>query len=78
MLRRWIGGQFRAVGRTNGFGSKVRRLGVTVIGIGWGVGAMLGSAGWRPTPPRRDDEVGRDLRVRLSGGPIGQRPYGLP
>ncbi|WP_353827024.1 glycosyltransferase family 2 protein [Agromyces sp. SYSU T0242] len=66
LLRRWVRTQFRAVGRAGGVGARAKRLGVTVVGVGWGWLAALRSASWRPTPPRRDDELGRELRARLA------------
>ncbi|WP_448811695.1 glycosyltransferase family 2 protein [Agromyces bauzanensis] len=66
ILRRWMLLQLKQSSRARGFSGRVRRLGVTVLGLAWGVGAMLRSARWRPLPPRRDDAVGRELRRALS------------
>jgi hypothetical protein len=46
-------------------GAKARRLGVTLLGLGWGAGAILRDARWRPLPPRREDLAGREIRAAL-------------
>lgn len=66
MMRRWIGRQFADVKSAGGLARSVQRLGVTVLGIGWGALAMMRQAHWRPTPPRRQDAVGRELRRLLA------------
>lgn len=71
LLRRWVGVQFRAVGRARGLGAKLRRLGVTLAGIAWGSAAVLRSATWHPRPPRRQDAQGRELRAVLGGSREG-------
>ena len=65
-LRRWIGREFSTVGDAPGLWRKVRRFGVTSIGIAWGAGAMARQARWAPTPPVRDDDAGSELRELLS------------
>lgn len=65
LLRRWMRLQFRGVSTPRGLGAKVRRLGVTLVGIGWGAAAMLRDAGWHPLPPRREDLAGREIRAAL-------------
>lgn len=65
-LRRWVRREFRAVGDAPGVLRKVRRFGVTALGIGWGVGAMIRQARWAPTPPVRADGAGSELRALLS------------
>lgn len=67
MLRTWAGGQFRAIRRAGGLGARVRRFGVTVVGIAWGAVAMARCASWHPLPPRREDALGRELRSLLNG-----------
>lgn len=66
MLRRWMIGQFRAVASVSGAVARLRRLGVTVIGLGWGLAALPRTARWRALPPRRDDALGRDIRRLLN------------
>ena len=66
VLRRWVGVQFGAVVRASGLGGRLRRLGVTVLGLAWGAAALPRSARWRPLPPQRDDAVGRELHAALS------------
>ncbi|MGW9631487.1 glycosyltransferase family 2 protein [Agromyces sp. NPDC055520] len=65
-LRRWVGLQFQSVRGAAGLRARVQRLGVTTVGVVWGAGAMLRSAGWRPTPPQRTDPIGNELRRVLS------------
>ncbi|WP_400997733.1 glycosyltransferase family 2 protein [Agromyces sp. GXQ0307] len=74
LLRRWVVVQFRAVGRAGGLGARLRRFGVTVVGVGWGALAMLRSARWTPLDPRRGDARGRDLRAILGGRAEGVSP----
>ena len=66
MLRRWVLMQLKQVSAARGVSGKVRRLGVTIVGLAWGAGAVARSARWRPLPPRRDDAVGRELSSALS------------
>jgi GT2 family glycosyltransferase len=64
-LRRWVRRQFGSVAAARGLTAKLRRLGVTSLGVGWGVLALPRSARWRPLPPRREDACGRELRTLL-------------
>lgn len=66
LLRRWIARELRAVGDAPSLPRKLQRLGVTALGLAWGAGAMLRQARWRPSPPERQDAVGRELRSTLS------------
>ncbi len=66
LLRRWVLLQLKNVSKAQGLAGRVRRLGVTLLGLAWGTGAVLRSARWRPMPPRRDDALGRELRRALS------------
>ncbi|GAA1059039.1 glycosyltransferase family 2 protein [Agromyces bracchium] len=68
-LWNWVGAQFRNVGSASGLRARVMRLAVTIVGVAWGAGAMLKDARWRPTPPRRRDRTGDELRRILSGVP---------
>lgn len=70
LLRRWAVLQLGQISRAPGLGRRVRRLGVTLLGLAWGTGAVLRSARWRPTPPRRDDALGRELRSALSAATV--------
>lgn len=65
MLRHWIGHEFAQVPSAGGVGRAVQRAGVTILGVMWGALAMTRQARWRPTPPARTDDVGRDIRERL-------------
>ena len=65
LLRRWMRREFRGISAPRGLGAKVRRLGVTLLGLGWGAAAILRDARWRPLPPRREDLAGREIRAAL-------------
>ncbi|MCK8610139.1 glycosyltransferase [Agromyces sp. C10] len=68
-LRRWVGVQLRDVLAAPGLGGKVRRAGVTALGIAWGAAAAVRDARWRPLPASREDALGRELREYLGAGP---------
>ncbi|RXZ50145.1 glycosyltransferase family 2 protein [Agromyces binzhouensis] len=74
LLRKWVGGQFAAVGRSRGISAKAKRLGVTIVGVAWGTGAALRQAKPRPLPPRREDALGRELRAALGDGVSASHP----
>ncbi len=65
-LRRWIVREFGGVAEAPGLWRKVRRFGVTALGVAWGAAAMVRQARWGPTPPARDDPAGQALRALLS------------
>ncbi len=65
MLRAWMLRQIRSVGVVPGAAAKIRRLGVTVIGLAWGLAALPRAARWGPLPPGRDDPAGREIRGLL-------------
>jgi GT2 family glycosyltransferase len=67
VLRRWIAGQLKNVAQAEGSRQRLLRLGVTLAGIGWGLLALPRSARLGPTPPRRGDSLGRELRAVLGG-----------
>jgi GT2 family glycosyltransferase len=69
MLRSWVRLQFGSVARATGLRAKAQRLGVTTVGVAWGAAAMVKDARWRPSPPRRTDAIGRELRRILGGAP---------
>jgi GT2 family glycosyltransferase len=64
-LRRWVAREFRAVGEAPGLWRRVRRFGVTALGVAWGAAAMVRHARWTPTAPAREDPAGRELRALL-------------
>lgn len=66
LLRRWILGQVEAARHAGSLVRSVQRLGVTVVGIGWGLLALPRQARLGPTPPRRQDPAGEALRALLS------------
>jgi GT2 family glycosyltransferase len=66
-LRRWVAGELRGVGGASGLRARALRLGVTVMGIGWGLGAAVRQASWGPSEPRRTGPQAEDLRALLSG-----------
>lgn len=72
-LRRWIGGEARGVLAADGLMPKVMRLGVTAVGIAWGLRAATRAARWRPLEPRRSGPQAEEIRRRL-GGPEGASP----
>lgn len=79
VLWRWIGGQLRAIFAPSGVTATIQRFGVTVLGLSWGLAALLRSARWRPLQPQRDDRVGREVRAQLTrpqpmNGRLGERP----
>ena len=65
MLRRWMVRQVRAVTLVSGASARMRRLGVTAIGLMWGVAVLPRTARWRALPPARQDELGREIRALL-------------
>lgn len=65
-LRRWVAREYREVLAAQGLLPRVRRFGVTTLGIAWGATAMLRHARWSPLAPERTDEKGRALRAALS------------
>ena len=68
LLWRWVGHELRTAAVTDGVRRRVLRIGVTLAGIGWGLVVLPRYAGWSPTPARRTDAVGDELRRRLSRG----------
>jgi GT2 family glycosyltransferase len=67
MLRKWVRGQFAAVRHApGGLAARVKRLGVTVAGVVWGLLAAVRQAGWRPLPPARTGVTAEELRRRLA------------
>lgn len=64
-LRRWVRRQFASVAAARGVPAKIRRLGVTSVGVAWGALALPRRARWGPLPPRREDPRGRELRRLL-------------
>ncbi|RPF26391.1 glycosyltransferase family 2 protein [Georgenia muralis] len=69
LLWRWIAGQFRDVLSAGGPGRIAQRLGVTLVGVVWGLAVLPSAAGLRPLPPRRADDASRRIRAVLSDGP---------
>ncbi|GAA4374177.1 glycosyltransferase [Agromyces bauzanensis] len=76
MLRRWIARQFDGIRSAGGMLARARRLGVTSLGVSWGLAVALRQAGLRPTPARRTDAGGKALRRTLSARPL--RPSASP
>lgn len=66
MVRRWLKGQVRAVGAPSGTRRKLERLGVTLLGAGWGLAVAPKYSRFRPLDPRRRDGVGQLIRASLS------------
>lgn len=65
-LRRWIRREYGGVGEAPSLFRKIRRFGVTTLGVAWGTGAMVRHARWAPTSPLRDDPAAGELREILS------------
>lgn len=66
VLWRWIGSDLRKVKKAGGLRGKVLRLGVSVAGVAWGLGALPTAAHWRALAPERDDRTAREIRSHLS------------
>lgn len=69
-LRRWVRDELRGVGDAPGLVGKALRLGVTVLGVGWGLAAASRAASWRPLEPRRDGPAAEEIRARLGGAAL--------
>lgn len=65
LLRRWIVRELRGVAAAPSLPARIRRLGVTVLGIAWGGLAMVRDARWGPLDVERSDALGVELRRRL-------------
>lgn len=66
-LRRWAARQLtEAVTAPGGVVGKVRRFGITVLGLCWGLSVLPRQAQWSAMPPRREDALGSELRARLA------------
>ncbi|MGE9808308.1 glycosyltransferase family 2 protein [Janibacter sp. G1551] len=63
---RWVASEFRRVGEPDALLDRVKRFGVTTLGIGWGLTALPRQASWRPTDPRRTDPLAAVIRRRLA------------
>ncbi|WP_447925814.1 glycosyltransferase family 2 protein [Georgenia muralis] len=66
MLRRWIWRQLAAAMNAGGVVPTAQRLGVTVVGIAWGLAVLPRYAGLKPLPPQRSDATGIELRELLA------------
>jgi GT2 family glycosyltransferase len=66
LLRRWVARELRLVAEAPTPYRRLRRLGVTVVGLGWGCAAMVRQARWSPLPPERTDATAHRLRAALS------------
>lgn len=67
-LRRWARSEIARVGEVASAKDRILRLGVTLLGLGWGAAALPTKARWAPMEPRRQDALGRELRATLGGG----------
>lgn len=65
MLCRWVAADLRAIGAAGGLGRKIERLGVTMIGIVWGIGAALRQARPSPLDPERRGPAADAVRAAL-------------
>lgn len=69
-LRRWVGDELRGIGDARGAVGKALRLGVTVIGVAWGLAAASRAASWGPLEPRRDGQDAEAIRAHLGGAAL--------
>src|SRR5699024_8757973 len=60
-LWRWVLGQYADTIKVSGVRRRAERLGVTTIGLAWGIGAMLRNADRRPMPAERLDHLAEQL-----------------
>ncbi|WP_076259378.1 glycosyltransferase family 2 protein [Intrasporangium flavum] len=65
-VRRWVAAEVRGVGDAAGLRARTLRLGVTVVGVAWGLGAAVRQASWGPAEPRRTGSQAQEIRARLS------------
>lgn len=65
---RWMRDELARVTDVPGMRQRVLRLGVTVVGLVWGIGAMLSHARWRASEPRRSGDLADELRRLLCAG----------
>lgn len=65
LTRRWVASQFVDVREVRGARRRVERLGVTALGVAWGLGAAARQAGLRPADPVRQDDVADRIREAL-------------
>lgn len=65
ILRRWIAREYRFVRAAGSAPRRIRRWGVTTLGIVWGVAAALRQARWGPLAPERSDTAGVQIRRAL-------------
>ena len=66
VIRQWVVDEFVRVVEVPGARRRALRLGVTTVGIAWGVAAMVSQARWRPSRPQRVGEQAEELRALLS------------
>lgn len=78
MIRRWIGVHVRAVAEVPSLPARARRLGVTTIGIAWGIGAALRQSGIRRSAPRRTGPEADGIRRRLAATVPASEPTDGP
>lgn len=67
-VARWVGRQLVEVARVPGVRRKVERLGITTMGVAWGLGAALSRAQVRPADPVRTDRDAERIRQALTPG----------
>jgi GT2 family glycosyltransferase len=65
LVRRWVASQFVDVRDAPGVRRRAERLGVTVLGVAWGMGASVRKARLAPTDPIRRDPVADRIREAL-------------
>lgn len=65
VIRQWVVDEFARVVEVPGTRRRALRLGVTMVGVAWGLGAMVSQARWGPSRPQRFGEQAEQLRVLL-------------
>jgi glycosyltransferase involved in cell wall biosynthesis len=69
MIRRWIAAEYRRVAESSSLTAQVMRVGVTTVGIGWGIVAAMRQAGTRRSSPRRSGPAADAIRRTLRATP---------
>ena len=65
-LRRWVAGQFAEVPSAGGLRRQAERLGVVVLGVAFGFGALLKERRWSAMRPERSGPEAERIRAALS------------
>lgn len=66
-IRRWVAGQFSSIGKAGGPVRMTQRLGVVLLGVGFGTAAITRELRWGALEPRRIGQAADRVRSALSG-----------